>query len=285
MPDADELEWYIPAAIVPSDLQRSLNVINQFLANPLDLGGKQASHLLSKKRQRRRRRRSPSPESKNGDSSEDEAPKKEKKRKEKQQYKSAQFIEDSDAEYGDMEAFLEREKALREKTALAAATSGHIATMKPTGTKKRRRKAAENDTGKKKRKRGSKEQAKEFEQEQSEVGQSSDESEFNIFGSPKRSPSTANTSPQDVEPKPRPRPRPRQIKKPTPLTATKFGSADKELEHYSDDEVQIVESKPSLSLTPHTSHTPSDQELDGLEPVAKAKRKGRLQLVLSDDDE
>ncbi|KAI0942849.1 hypothetical protein AcV7_002147 [Taiwanofungus camphoratus] len=283
--NADELEWYIPAAIVPSDLQRSLNVINQFLANPLDLGGKQASHLLSKKRQRRRRRRSPSPESKNGDSSEDEAPKKEKKRKEKQQYKSAQFIEDSDAEYGDMEAFLEREKALREKTALAAATSGHIATMKPTGTKKRRRKAAENDTGKKKRKRGSKEQAKEFEQEQSEVGQSSDESEFNIFGSPKRSPSTANTSPQDVEPKPRPRPRPRQIKKPTPLTATKFGSADKELEHYSDDEVQIVESKPSLSLTPHTSHTPSDQELDGLEPVAKAKRKGRLQLVLSDDDE
>jgi len=54
---------------------------------------------------------------------------------------SAQFIEDSDEEYGrDIEGFFEREAALRERTALAAVDSlSHIGTMRPTGTKKRRR--------------------------------------------------------------------------------------------------------------------------------------------------
>ena len=54
--DADELEWYVPAAVLPSDLQRSLNVINQFLENPLDLNGESASRMLVKKSRRRRRR-------------------------------------------------------------------------------------------------------------------------------------------------------------------------------------------------------------------------------------
>lgn len=58
--DANELEWYIPAAVLPSDLQSCLNVISQFLENPLDLEGKKASQLLSKKRRRRLRRPSPS---------------------------------------------------------------------------------------------------------------------------------------------------------------------------------------------------------------------------------
>lgn len=63
--------------------------------------------------------------------------------KEKEQYKSAQFIEDSDEEYGGMDAFLEKEKAQREKAELAAATSAgsRPPTMKAMGTKKRRRKA------------------------------------------------------------------------------------------------------------------------------------------------
>lgn len=141
--DTDELEWYIPAAILVEDLQRTLNVINQFLHTPIDLEGKKASQLFSKKR-RRRRRRSPSPESDADGMSGDEVmrkKRKEKKKKEKETYKSAQFIEDSDAEYGDMESFLEKEKAARERAVLAAAASGtdRPATMKPTGTKKRRR--------------------------------------------------------------------------------------------------------------------------------------------------
>ncbi|KAG6810302.1 hypothetical protein H0H92_012503 [Tricholoma furcatifolium] len=158
--EADEMEWYVPAAITPSDLQSTLTVINQFLVTPFDLEGKNASELLAKKRRRRRRARRPSPSMGHGDSDadgdddndEDEPgrrKRKEKKKKEKELYKSAQFIEDSDEEYGDIEAFLEKEKALRAKTQ-AAATAGDGDTgiasrpnMKSRGTKKRRRKTGD----------------------------------------------------------------------------------------------------------------------------------------------
>ncbi|KAF8237621.1 timeless-domain-containing protein [Tricholoma matsutake] len=155
--DADELEWYVPAGITPSDLQSTLTVIDQFLETPFDLGGKRASQLLSKKTRRRRRRRSPSLASDSQIVFDDEAPRrkmKEKKMKEKEQYKSAQFIEDSDEEYGNIEAFLEKEKAKREKAARVAAEAGdgRIGTMKPTGTKKRRRNAGDDKGGEKKRK-------------------------------------------------------------------------------------------------------------------------------------
>ncbi|KAF8558558.1 DUF757-domain-containing protein [Imleria badia] len=144
--DAEELQWIVPAPIVPSVLRERLNVVDQFLKNPIDLEGKKASEMLSKKTRRRRRRRSPSLGS-DVELPDDEPRrrKKEKKSKEEKKYKSAQFIEDSDEEYGDMEAFLEREKALREKTARAAAESGKIATMQATGTKKRRKKGKGKD--------------------------------------------------------------------------------------------------------------------------------------------
>ncbi|KAF8961410.1 timeless protein-domain-containing protein [Flammula alnicola] len=158
--DTDELEWYVPSAIAVAELQRTLNVINQFLETPFDLDGKKASELLSKKR-RRRRRRSPSPDSDDGALLSGDAPRKrkrkEKKKKEKEQYKSAQFIEDSDQEYGGMEAFLEKERAQREKAALAATAVGvtdRPVTMKANGTKKRRRKGAEKGAKSKKHKRG-----------------------------------------------------------------------------------------------------------------------------------
>jgi len=124
-------------------------VINQFLQTPLDLGGKKAKELLSKKARRRRRaRRSPSTSDSDTDKDEPvQKKKREKKQKEKETYKSAQFIEDSDEEYGDMDAFLEKEKQLREKTsAKAAAEGGAIGTMKATGTKKRRKKMARGET-------------------------------------------------------------------------------------------------------------------------------------------
>ena len=44
-----------------------------------------------------------------------ETTKREEKKKEKDQCKSAQFMEDSDEKYGDIEVFLEKEKAQREK--------------------------------------------------------------------------------------------------------------------------------------------------------------------------
>jgi replication fork protection complex subunit Tof1/Swi1 len=144
--DADEdeeLEWYIPQAILPSELQQSYNVIGQFLETPFDLDGKKVSELLRKKRARRRRRRSPSNSGDEAELSDEPKRKRKKKEKEQAQYKSAQFIQDSDEEYGDMEAFLEKERLLREKAVLAAAASGTTNRpigMKTSGTKKRKRK-------------------------------------------------------------------------------------------------------------------------------------------------
>jgi replication fork protection complex subunit Tof1/Swi1 len=59
------------------------------------------------------------------------------------------MIEDSDE---DIEAFLEKEKMLRERTARVAEGCS-IGTMKATGTKKRQRKGTEMAGRKKKRKR------------------------------------------------------------------------------------------------------------------------------------
>ena len=57
--DADELEWYIPSTILPKDLQRCLNTINQYLETPIDLEGRKPAELLQKKRRRRTRRKQP----------------------------------------------------------------------------------------------------------------------------------------------------------------------------------------------------------------------------------
>jgi replication fork protection complex subunit Tof1/Swi1 len=52
--DADELQWAVPAPIVPSILRERLDVVDQFLKNPIDLEGKRASEMLSGKTRRRR---------------------------------------------------------------------------------------------------------------------------------------------------------------------------------------------------------------------------------------
>ena len=80
------MEWYVPAAIVPEELQRSLALINQFLEKPidLDLGGKGVSSLLQRNRRARRRRRarSPTPEDSDAEDDEPQRRKREKKKKE-----------------------------------------------------------------------------------------------------------------------------------------------------------------------------------------------------------
>ncbi|KAI0073615.1 timeless-domain-containing protein [Panus rudis PR-1116 ss-1] len=218
--DAEELEWYVPASILPSDLQRSLNVINQYLETPLDLEGKKATSLLQKQRRKRRRRRSPSKSASDQGSDEDEPQRKkkrEKKKKEEKKYKSAQFIEDSDADESDMAAFFEREKALRERTALAAAATGKVATMKATGTKKRRKKGQEKGTGAKRRKKNSETPSDdEGDKADDEVSKpataadesSDDEDHFDPFASIDKA--TKSASPTRVAPRPRPRPRPKR---------------------------------------------------------------------------
>jgi hypothetical protein len=141
---SDEPQWYIPAGIDLSDLQRSLTVIEQFEKTPLDLEGKRAAQLLHKKRQSRRRRTREAKVDDDDDDDDDDNGRKHKvarKAREREKYMSAQFIEDSDEEYRrDIEEFFAREAAVRERTALAAIDSlSHIGTMRPTGTKKRRR--------------------------------------------------------------------------------------------------------------------------------------------------
>ena len=203
--DADELEWYIPSAILPKDLQRCLNTINQYLETPIDLEGKKPAELLQKKRRRRTRRKQPESDAEDENADLRQSKRKEKRKKEKQQYKSAEFIVDSDAEMGDMDDFLAKERALRQKTAALAASTGHVATMRSHGTRKRRRKGKEDKDKRKRRKHGedgdrsdddeASGEDKPAEKKQDESD--SEESEQDVFGSPKRaaSESTPDTSP------------------------------------------------------------------------------------------
>ncbi|KAF4603011.1 Topoisomerase 1-associated factor 1 [Pleurotus pulmonarius] len=188
---ADEIQWYIPAAIIPDELQRTLKVIDQFLETPFDLEGGKASQLLSKKRRRRRARRT-------DDVDEEGNPKrKERKKKEKENFKSAEFIVDSDEEYGDIDAFLDKEKERREAAERNAAQAGkQLGTMRATGTKKRRRKGVEK--GKSKKRKGN----PEGDDSDDDNGGAKSDDDIEVIGS-------SRSSPEREEPvKPRPRPRP-----------------------------------------------------------------------------
>ncbi|KAF7973783.1 hypothetical protein HWV62_41286 [Athelia sp. TMB] len=248
--DADELEWYVPAAILPADLTRSLNVINQFLDTPFDLEGKKAKELLSKKTRRRRRaRRSPSQSDSDADPDAlepRERKKKEKKKKEKEIYKSAQFIEDSDEEYGNMDAFFEKERQLRERMTAKAAEGG--GPMRSTGTKKRR-KGSDGKKGRRKKRKA----------EGTEPGDQAADSDADdvLSGSDKPDPEHV------VEPIPRPRPRP--VKPRSRATSETPDNANAETD-------ASVEEIAAPVPTPPTASAP------------KAKRKSRV-VVISDDDD
>ncbi|THU97519.1 timeless-domain-containing protein, partial [Dendrothele bispora CBS 962.96] len=181
--DATELEWYIPSAILPSELERTYNVIQQYLENPFDLAGKKAGDWMSKKRKRRTRRFRKEESDEDGDADKRvRQERKEKKKKETQVYKSAQFIEDSDEEYGDLDKFLEEEKVRREKTAMRAIElgEGKSGAMRNQGTKKRRRKAGE---GEGERKKGKKRKVDGQGPAEIETGADSEDSDVGVVNS------------------------------------------------------------------------------------------------------
>ncbi|KAF8177653.1 timeless protein-domain-containing protein [Pholiota molesta] len=251
--DADELEWYVPSTISVAELQRTLNVINQFLETPFDLDGKGASALLNKKR-RRRRRRSPSPDSDEDAPLSGDEPRrkkrKEKATKEKAQYKSAQFIEDSDEEYGNMEAFLEKERAQREKATLAAATAGvtdRPTTMKATGTKKRRRKAAEVGSKPKRRKSSLPAGGDVGDRSESNMDLPNDDSDVELVETVPILPAESEV-PDNVHatsgprPRPRPRPRPKTSATSSPLPSEADDRSGSPLSDGPDGEPEIVSS-------------------------------------------
>ncbi|TFK32404.1 timeless protein-domain-containing protein [Crucibulum laeve] len=268
--DADEFEWYVPASITPLNLQEILTVITQFLENPLDLDGKKASELLSKKR-RRRRRRAPSLSDDEGIISGDEPKrKKEKKLKEKELYKSAQFIEDSDEEYGDIEAFLEKEKAMRLRMEQGAATGGGARPifMKAAGTKKRRRKDDDNGSKKKKRKGDQSSPTADdvaSRHNSADENQLSDDSDLDVFGS------RQTNHPLTAAPNPPPRPKPRPIAKKKKVTSSPVSSP-------SQSALPDDDSHKSRSASPMEDE---DMALSLRRPLATRNKV----LVISDDEE
>ncbi|KAF9061339.1 timeless protein-domain-containing protein [Rhodocollybia butyracea] len=246
--DAEEMEWYVPAAILPAELQIIITVITQFLETPFDLEGKKASQLMSKKSRRRRRVRAP-----DSDADDEDEPiqrkKKEKKKKEEVQYKSAQFIEDSDAEYGDIDTFLELEKKRREKAETNATTlgEGKSGTMRATGTKKRRRKTSDRGKGNKKRKGD-----EDVVEMVSKDGSDSSESDGEARDKPTATGIEVEVS-EDIVEKPRPRPKPK--------LKTKLSTTD-----------------PTVSVSED-----GNGESQGSPMTTGRRRKGRL--ILSDDED
>ncbi|KAI5994503.1 timeless protein-domain-containing protein [Pisolithus albus] len=255
--DAEELQWVVPAKIVPSALQSAHDVVDQYLRNPIDLEGKKAGELITKKARRRRRRRSVTPNTDVELPDDEPKRRKAKKKREEKTYKSAQFIEDSDEECGDMEAFLEREKALRERTAKAAEESGQIATMRATGTKKRRKKAKD-DSGSKRARTKSPGPGGDY-SGQLAVNVDSDDSGTASDDDPilrsLRSSRSPTPPPQSIPaPAPKPRPKPRLVQ------------------------------KKSSERRPIRISSDSDQEPLLQQPPAASRSQPKRRLVLSDDE-
>lgn len=301
------MEWFVPQAIVPQELERSRRLIEDYLKDPIDLEGKKAAQLLHKKPRKRRRRRQVSSDTE--DEPEDEEPRrkrKEKKQKESKQYKSAQFVVDSDVEDDELQKFFEKEKELREKMSRLAKESGTTGTMKATGTKKRRKRGEGKGKGSKKPRLDNDDGAAGSEQENrdqhhSESDADSDSGLFNPFGSPKQGPSTARTSPSsdasesedDPKPtakpaaktrmKPRPRPRPRPVE----LAPAPAGEITPDIAR-----ISLPPSSPPVSASSRSGSRPvspievsSDDEPVKKPAVTYAGRRKAQLLFLSDEDD
>ena len=304
--DADELEWYVPAAILPTDLQSSLNIIHQYLETPFDLQGKKASQLLSKKRRRRARRRAAARDAESDAEDEEQPKRKERKKKEETKYKSAQFIEDSDAELGDDEEFFAKEAALRERAALAA-TQGLNATMKPAGTKKRKKHKEGEGRGKKRGKTSLVDNPSQpdpiapQDPLDSDVSESSVSVEVNHFTTGDRS--TPATSPEEAprpqRPKPRPKVRPSTSSRATTAspppeshTSSALGSESRSVDDEKEELERAIE-KPKPRPRPRPTFKPSspeaqkefsDPEEDRSPQLTNRKRK-KAALFLSESEE
>ncbi|KZO99089.1 timeless-domain-containing protein [Calocera viscosa TUFC12733] len=194
---ADPMDWFCPAWILPSDLESSIKVIDHFLADPFDLDGKKATSFLKKKPKKRRRRNLDDEMAELFSDEEVPRKRKDKRSKEKQQYKSAQFIEDSDVDDEAEEAFFKREAELRVKMAQVSEVTGN--TMRATGTKKRKKRGEEGS--KKRRKTGDAEEleldldAVPIQQTTGEADSSDSEAELSQPSTSRQKRSTPGTTP------------------------------------------------------------------------------------------
>ena len=191
---------------------------------------------------------------------------------------------------GDMDDFLAKEKALREKTAALAAATGQVPTMRAHGTRKRRRKGKEEKDKRKRRKRGGKDGADDNDEgessedkiaEKEQDGSDSEASEPDVFGSPKRTrsePTSVASPPADAatvtRPKPRPRPRPRAKAKSSPEPDVSAPSPP----------AASATTKPVSSLR-HSSQATSDDEFASAEALRGIGKKKTTRLVFSDEED
>lgn len=235
--------------------------------------------MLSKTRRRRTARHTTSDAEDDEEGDEKQRKRREKKKKEAKEYKSAQFIEDSDMEDDVLEAFFAKEKALREKMALVSAESGKLATMKSKGTKKRRR-GKKADSGEHKRTVDDEEDRdQENEGSDQALNASSDEDLLGLNQSIKSS-TSANTPSRGAErhgnrPKPRPKPRPRpRLQKAVSPTG------------WNSDKLPSSSSSPSAQRSDATAHAVQELSDDDEVEVIQHKIGGkRRPVVVTSDDE
>lgn len=258
------------------------------MKNPIDLGGKKASQMLTKTKRgsgRRRRRNEDNSES-SGSSSEDEeeATRKKRKKKEEEKYKSAQFIEDSDAEF-DEDAFFKKERERRERNEQLA-EEGKIVAMKSTGTKKRRKKVKEGVP--KKRPKGS--SAPGGSREAGLEGEESSASDTDSQVASKVVP---------ARPRPKPKPRPRSPPEASGDTATKGSSILSNADDLMNEDISDLNTSDDVGVRPrHRSRAASDalaeessegpgaHNLSGLSsPVASSPRNAAEQSSVEVDSD
>lgn len=108
-PDSPLKHWSIPRTRPRDVLLEDINMLTQFLENPLDLDGKPAYKFLKRIKKRKERKRKERVDGVTVSSK--------RKEKESLKIKSAQFIEDSDDMLSDDDEFWKAEKERRLKTA------------------------------------------------------------------------------------------------------------------------------------------------------------------------
>jgi replication fork protection complex subunit Tof1/Swi1 len=301
-----EFEWVCPATKAPADLQRSLNLINNFLLDPLDLNGKKALQMISKQSKRKpqaktkAKRSAPTgrgflddnllddeDEERDGELRIRGSKRAEKKKREKVKAISAQFIEDSDAEIGDDEEFFRKEKELRERMEKAAA-SGVIA--QGAGTKKRRKNDEEDDDGGKARKRRKsevkKKKAKQSSEEEDDNGSSEDEQRPTISQLESTPALSDDEEPLVLEPKPNGStagsPPPPSSRAPS----SRFDDSDEEelVSRPGLTNGKRVSTASSVALFLSESEMEEDEDLPTLTQGQRAVRQ-RQRLVISDEED
>ena len=250
--DVDDLQWYVPAGILPEELQRCIDVIRNLLENPVDLEGKKPQEMLNKTKKRTRARRYVEGEEAEGEEAES---RKARRRKEEKEYKSAQFIKDSDFDPEEDAKFYTKERELRERAKKAALEGGQGSLMLSTGTKKRKKVQAAREKSKNvRRKRNSDEEDEERPEEEAQAE-----------SSPSEEGSDGETTPP---PKPRPRAVPRRRHVPFDV---------------GEDEAEPASAVASTNAPPPETNG-NDME-DESAPVLPKPRRRTQAVVVSDEEE